>query len=155
MDFDKKNPNHWWRVLLCRTADRVDRTTFKQTIRDVIDSCQDEEGRQVKIRLMGAISDLHAADARYHDDCRKSFMAPCSVAAAAHSGRETQDIEPAVSSTILSMKNDMLRIWNSVEVKICTRIMEESYTLDEPCYPICWIYLALSLWFCLVKVSLV
>ena len=27
-----------------------------------------------------------------------------------------QDIEPAVSSTILSMKNDMLRIWNSVEV---------------------------------------
>ena len=59
MDFDKKNPNRWRRVLLCRTADRVDRTTFKQTILDVIDS------RQVKIRLMGAISDLHAADARF------------------------------------------------------------------------------------------
>ena len=55
MDFDKKNPNRWRRVLLCRTADRVDRTTFKQTILDVIDSRQDEEGRQVKIRLMGAI----------------------------------------------------------------------------------------------------
>ena len=99
MDFDKKNPNRWRRVLLCRTADRVDRRTFKQTIVDVIDSRQEEEGLQVKIRLMGTISDLHAADARYHDDCRKSFMASRSVAAAAHSGRETQDIEPAVSST--------------------------------------------------------
>ena len=25
-------------------------------------------------RLQGAVSDLHAAEARYHDSCRKSFM---------------------------------------------------------------------------------
>ena len=26
------------------------------------------------MRLAGVVSDLHAADARYHDDCRKKFM---------------------------------------------------------------------------------
>ena len=116
MDFDNKNPHRWRRVLLWKLSDQHDLQSYKQTILDVIDSRQEEEGRQVKIRLMDAIGDLHTADARYHDDCRKSFMEPRSVAAAAHSGRETQDIEPAVSSTILSMKNDMLHIWNSIGV---------------------------------------
>ena len=26
------------------------------------------------MRLAGAVRDLHTADARYHDDCRKKFM---------------------------------------------------------------------------------
>ena len=69
---------------MCRTSDRgPNNKTFKQVILDVCHSRNDEWAWEVQVRVQGAISDLHAMDARYHDDCRVKFMAPRSVHVAA------------------------------------------------------------------------
>ena len=112
-----KNPNRWRRAVLCRTADRGNQKTFKQNVLDICISRHDEVAEMVKLRLMGTLSDLHAADARYHDECRKSFMACRSVsAAAARQDTQTAEVETAIKATASLMKVDMSRIWNSVEV---------------------------------------
>ena len=66
------------------------RNLFKQVIiRQVHVIRNDQWANHVKIRIQGAVSDLHAADARYHEDCKSSFMAPCSIKAPA-SGNTSQ-----------------------------------------------------------------
>ena len=40
--------------------------TFKQSILDTCDKRRDEITSQVRVCVEGAVSDLHAADARYH-----------------------------------------------------------------------------------------
>ena len=85
MDYDTKHPSRWHRVVLCRTADRGGKETFKQVILNVCDLRNDEWASHVKVRIQGAVSNLHAGDARYHEDCKSSFMAPHSVRAAASS----------------------------------------------------------------------
>ena len=90
MEPDRRNPSRWRNAKLCRTADRGSgKTTFKYAILEVCRERSDKWSEEVQIRLQGAVSDLHAADARYHDDCRKKFMSPRSVQAAAR--RHTDD----------------------------------------------------------------
>ena len=112
---DSKNPNRWRPAFLCRTAERGDRPSFKQSILSICDIRNDELSQSVKMRVLSAVSDLHAADARYHDNCRVKFMSPRSVAS---SSRVQQDggIDPAINETIATMMIDMSRIWNSCEI---------------------------------------
>ncbi len=114
MDYDQKHPSRWRRVVLCRTADRGGKETFKQVILNVCDLRNDEWASRVKIRIQGAVSDLHAADARYHEDCKSSFMAPRSVRAAASSTKPKETEDKALQSTILQMSNESSQIWNTV-----------------------------------------
>ena len=44
-----------------------------------------KHAEEVRLRVEGAISDLHAAEARYHVDCRARFMTTKHVKAAAAS----------------------------------------------------------------------
>ena len=78
-------------------------------ILNVCESRNDEWASYVKIRIQGAVSDLHAADAWYHEDCKSSFMAPRSVRAAA-GGTKPEDT--AFQCTISQMSNERSRIWN-------------------------------------------
>ena len=118
MDFDLKNPNRWRRVVVCRTADRAGQKTFKQSIIDTCDARQDELSHEVKRRVLSAVSDLHAADARYHKDCFMKFMSPLSVATAQRKTKSSQkEVEdPAFYAVTCKMNEDRGRIWNSVEV---------------------------------------
>ncbi len=75
-------------------------------ILNVCDLRNDEWASRVKIRIQGAVSDLHAADARYHEDCKSSFMAPRSVRAAASSTKPKETEDKALQSTILQMSNE-------------------------------------------------
>jgi len=75
-----KNPNRWRKALLCKTSDRgAGSKSFKEVILDVCHTREDDWAMQVEVWLHGAFSDLHAADARYHDDCRIMFMAPRAI----------------------------------------------------------------------------
>ena len=87
-----ENPSRRRRSVLCRTADRGNQNTFKNVIR-VYDSRHDEVSEIVKLRMLGVVSDLHAADARYHDECKKRFMASHSVSSAARHGKLTHEVE--------------------------------------------------------------
>ena len=120
MDVDPKNPNRWRRVVLCRTVCKVNRDakTFLESIIETCNKRNDDQAQQVKLRVLGAVSDLHAADARYHKDCRDSFMPLRSVtfAAKASTSKQHTSIEEAFLSTVSDIEVDKSKIWNSVEV---------------------------------------
>jgi len=96
---DPKHPDRWRPAYSCRTAERREQHTFTQTILDVCNARQDDIGQTVKMRVLSVVSDLHAADARYHDDCRKRFMVSRSVGAASRA-KEADELEEAVSATV-------------------------------------------------------
>ena len=117
MDYNTKNPSRWRQVYLCRTADRGKKTIpFKEVILEVCDARNDVLSDQVKIGVQGAVSDLHAADARYHEDCRSSFMAPRSVKSASGSVEPSTVGDEALELTVSEIRSNPSRIWNSLEL---------------------------------------
>ena len=65
--------------------------------------------------MCGAVSDLHAADARYHKSCRVSFMSPKSTSAALNSTQEGHEDE-SLQVVIGILNEDQSQIWNPVEL---------------------------------------
>ena len=51
-----------------------DHRPYKQYILDLSNQRGDEWGNEVHVWVEGAISDLHAAEARYHVDCYSRFV---------------------------------------------------------------------------------
>ena len=116
---DLKNPAHWRRAVLCRTADRGSGSKpFKQSILDKCIERNYELAGQMRMHAQGAISDPHAADGRYHVDCMSKFMNKRSVKYAhACSSYTTQDeLDNAFCELISVVSEDLSRIWNSVEL---------------------------------------
>ena len=115
---DKKNPKRWRRVVLCKTADRMGQNSFKDEILDICAKRQDTQSAEVRVRLEGAISDLHAADARYHNDCGKSFMNYRNVDSASKysATSDNSNLESALEELISVLYSDKTKIWNSVEL---------------------------------------
>ena len=94
---DKKHPHRWRKASLCRTADRGSgKETFKDAVMDICAQRGDNWANQVLVRVQGAVSDLHAADARYHHDCMARFMSKKAVEQAAReSPKEAENRDEA------------------------------------------------------------
>ena len=76
---------------MCRTADGGPRQkSFKQSILNICTQHNDEIAHQVRIRIEGAVSDLHAADAQYHVDCMANFMSPKTIFAAINRSQKVE-----------------------------------------------------------------
>ena len=117
LERDKKNPTRWRRAVLCRTATRPGQKTFKETILDICTKRDDEQAHQVRSRVEGALSDLHAADGRYHVDCMTSFMSPRSINTAANAvldAKKNGDL--ALEYVIHEMSRNSSQIWNSLKI---------------------------------------
>jgi len=72
---DPKNPKRWRPAYSCREIGGAGgKKSLKQTILEACKRRQDELSDVVRQRVDSALSDLHAADARYHVDCRNSFL---------------------------------------------------------------------------------
>ena len=77
----------------------------------------DDHANDVRIRVQGAPSDLHAAEAaRYHDKCRKVFMNPKQFKAVQKSQHNirTEDTVASFVVEMIKIKND--RTWTSVQI---------------------------------------
>ncbi|KAG0717229.1 hypothetical protein GWK47_054872 [Chionoecetes opilio] len=74
-EYDPKVPQQY-RVPASRvTTDKMgDGETYKQYLLDLCEKRGDELGRIVCNRIIGAPSDLHAADAKYHRSCNANFI---------------------------------------------------------------------------------
>lgn len=70
----------------------------------------------MRFRVEGALSDLHAADARYHVDCMKNFMSANSIAAAQNASKVNVNEDPAFDCVTEQIVNDKSRLWNSVQL---------------------------------------
>ena len=66
--------------------------------------------------MQKAASDLHAADARHHDSCRKLFMNPKNVRAAQNPKEEIPNEDSTVASLVKMIKLAKGRIWTSTEL---------------------------------------
>jgi len=71
---------------------------------------------QVRLRVEGALSDLHAADARYHVNCMTCFMSPKSISAAKNSTNVDEPVDLAFDQVMDEMKKDKSRLWNTSEL---------------------------------------
>ena len=112
---DSKNPERWRRVVQCQTADLgPNQDTLKDVILKACDMRNDEWAQKVRIRVEGAVSDLHAADAQYHKDCMSTFRGPRNVHSASNKPAQVED--EAFNRVVTDLSEDRSRIWNSVEL---------------------------------------
>ena len=87
-----------------------------------MDNCHargDQWSNEVLVRVERAVSDLHAADARYHYDCKTKFMAPQSVqlATASVSGDQASfQADQAYDKLVREMLAERSKIRNSSEI---------------------------------------
>ena len=76
-DVDKnvKNPSRWRPSYMVRsTHSEHESQPYTEFILSKCKERADEWSEEVQLRLQGALSDLHAAEARYHVDCRNRFF---------------------------------------------------------------------------------
>ena len=116
MEKDPKNPSRWRPAFICREIGTDSgKASLKQSILSTCNKRNDVWAEQVRRRVEGALSDLHAADARYHVDCKAKFLTDKHVSLAAGKGSEVE-IDEAFKELIALMKSDQSRTWNSVEL---------------------------------------
>ena len=117
LNSDDRHHDRWRHVVLCRTAEYgKDKKTLKEVILDVCNKRQDEDAAKVQLRLQGALSDLHAADARYHKDCYTGFMSPRSIRAAGRYDERKDDVDDALDAVVEMIRNEPSIIRNSVDL---------------------------------------
>ncbi|CAH1795665.1 unnamed protein product, partial [Owenia fusiformis] len=113
---DPHNPKRWKKVIECKTADRGDKGSFKHNILQKCEERGDEWSKKVEVRLQGAVSDLHAADGRYHQACYHKFMNACCVKKAASSCASSSTHDLALYKVSEEMKKDFSKFWNTNEL---------------------------------------
>ncbi|KAK4328552.1 hypothetical protein Pmani_001029 [Petrolisthes manimaculis] len=67
LPLDPRHPDKWRKVYQCRTTE-----DYKQKILLNCDEHNDDLANEVRVRLSGVVTDLHAADVQYHneEECR-------------------------------------------------------------------------------------
>ena len=72
------------------------------------------------MRIAGILTDLHAADVRYHVDCRASFMCPRSIQAASRQSSintsTDQLVDGAFNSIIAYVAGNKATVHNSIDL---------------------------------------
>ena len=93
----------------------VDGTEYKQFILNVCDKRCDTLGETVRQRVLGAVSDLHAADARCHNACRSKFISERNIGYSG--GKPNKSIQDSAFQDVCSkMLENPHKTWNSVEL---------------------------------------
>ena len=112
---DAKHPGRWCRYSRVRTVERVGKATFKDVILDVCKLRSDDWAKSVNLRQLGCFPDLHASDARYHQDCKKLFMHSKYIELLSQDKSHVLN-DDALDTVITTMAGDKSKIWNSVEL---------------------------------------
>lgn len=113
-----KNPGRWRKAYIFRQVECAQvGKSLKEHLLEKCDERKDKWAGEVRIRIQGAVSDLHAADARYHLDCRARFVTERAVKdAASTSTNASSDSDEAFTYVVKTMEADMSKLWNSVEL---------------------------------------
>ena len=101
---DPKNPSRSRPYYVVRTAVQANKMSFKDFILKICALRNDSWSRDEQFRVESTISDLHAADARYYQDCKTEFLHSSYVERLANSSKEEMDL--AFPSLIRHTKNN-------------------------------------------------
>ena len=107
---DPKHPDRWRPAYVRRTC-KIDGNDLKTKILEACDLRDDLSSDQVRVRVLAPISDLHAADVRYHNDCRLIFFSRKNITEQDTCQRSSAEI--AFSDLVLSMKHSTEKVWTS------------------------------------------
>lgn len=113
---DPKNPSRWRPAYLCREIDVPGRRNLKKEIMKMCERRQDNHAEQISVRVAGIPADLHAANVRYHVDCKVRFMASKSVQYAQAAAEQEGSNDLAFLAVVESYKNKKSEIVNSVDI---------------------------------------
>ena len=118
---DPKHPDRWKEAYLCRsTVSSTDNRPYKQYILDICHDRSDEWANEVRIRVEGAVADLHAVEARYHKDCLSRFISKKQLYPTSRMSSSSKATNPgndtALHHVICTLQENKLRIWNSIEL---------------------------------------
>ena len=112
-----KNPGRWRKAYLFRQVESAETgESVKEILLQKCNERKDKWGGEVRLRIQGAESDLHAADARYHADCRSKFIGKRNANAATSTSIPSRDSDTAFDNIVKCMEFDMSKIWNSIEL---------------------------------------
>ena len=115
---DPKNPSRWRPSFLVRsTHSEHERQPYSDYILSKCCQRSDEWSEQVKLRIQGAVSDLHAVEGRYHVDCRNRFFSD--RAACSHTDSRDEERPPpdaAFQAVVHEMCSDKGCLWNSTDL---------------------------------------
>ena len=114
LEMDERHPDRWREAYLCRTADRKHGPDYKQVLLQICAQRKDQWADEVRTRLSDVITDLHAADARYHNDCRKSFTGTRNIEFA--QGAEEESIDEAYNKVVQLIRSEKTKVWKSTEI---------------------------------------
>ncbi len=118
LERDPRHPDRWKHAYQFREVEQSgSNKTLKQKILDICDQRNDEQANLVRLRVNGAASDLHAADARYHVNCRVTFQARNTIAAVTNESSSAQKcIDQAFQSVLAIVNQNRSLIWNSTDL---------------------------------------
>lgn len=155
---DPKHPDRWRPAYMCRsTVSEHDRTPYNQFLLEKCAARDDDWADEVRSRVLGSVSDLHASDARYHKDCMSRFFSnrkiPLMKADETNTSCKKYHPDMALKHMITTLSNDQQRVWNSVELhkeykdyggedltrselleKLCSHFDEELLVISSPGY---------------------
>ena len=81
------------RAFLIKSDATADGHEYKQFILDICQKRNDKLGDTVRERVLGAVGDMHAADARCHESSRASFISTHNVQhCSGKSRKSTEDL---------------------------------------------------------------
>ena len=98
-------------------------TGFKEEILEACEKRKDTQSEQIRMRMGGILTDLHAADVRYHVDCKATFLSPRSVEAAVRKDLSTDIRDSGFDSVVKYLVEKKDSIHNSID--IYTRYVKE------------------------------
>ena len=129
---NEKHPERWKPAYLTSTTDHFceERKIFisqKQYIQERCSIRNDEWGEKVLLRSEGILTDVVAADLRYHSDCKRDFFSKI------HEGKD-QVNDLAFLKVIKLLTDDKSRIWNSTELYEAYTLNNDKVQLDKKTY---------------------
>ena len=71
-----RHPDRWRPAYVCREGESFGNRGLREAIFEVCEKMNDTQSEQVRVRMGGVLTDLHAADVRHHVDCKATFMSP-------------------------------------------------------------------------------
>lgn len=113
---DPKHPSRWRVVYQCRTVDRPGKKPINDSILEKCEERGDKLSDAVRSRVLGATSDLHAADAQYHADCHAKFFSKRNMKAAQATSSKEHENDLRFTKVVESVYKDPGKVWNSVDL---------------------------------------
>ncbi len=103
---------------------------LKEAIYETCGKRTDIQSDQILVRMAGVLTDLHAADVRYHVDCKATFLSPKSIQASIiRQGNDTEFKEVAFDLVIKYLAENRDVIHNSSGIH--TKYVNDGGTLSR------------------------